>query len=142
MSPRGAGIFCTEAFENYTNPLRARGLLLIDEIDLHLHPQWQRDLRDFFDNTLPRFQILGTTHSPLTAQQCGAGELILLRRDGRKPPEAQQMRGNPRTLRLHQIMEPAFGITTTASREVERLKDRYRVLRDKKRLAKAERRPR
>ncbi len=33
----------TEVYRDYKTPLSARGLLLIDEIDLHLHPVWQRD---------------------------------------------------------------------------------------------------
>ncbi len=37
----------TEVFEDYKSPLRTRGLLLIDEVDLHLHPLWQRDLLAF-----------------------------------------------------------------------------------------------
>jgi hypothetical protein len=57
----------TTTYDDYKRPLAARGLLLIDEIDLHLHPVWQRVLKNFLDSKLPNFQILGTTHSPLMA---------------------------------------------------------------------------
>jgi predicted ATP-binding protein involved in virulence len=36
----------TDTFKDYNKPLESRGLLLIDEIDLHLHPKWQRKLYD------------------------------------------------------------------------------------------------
>jgi predicted ATP-binding protein involved in virulence len=46
------------------NPLEAEAILMIDELDLHLHPTWQQkiipDLRKVFPNT----QIIATTHSP------------------------------------------------------------------------------
>jgi hypothetical protein len=32
----------TEIFDDYKAPLKTRGLFLIDEVDLHLHPKWQR----------------------------------------------------------------------------------------------------
>lgn len=74
----------TETFIDHKDPLKARGLLLIDEIDLHLHPKWQRRLHAFLAANLPNFQIIATTHSPITAQQADEDELYALRRTGRK----------------------------------------------------------
>ena len=37
----------SRTFDDYENPLKTRGVLLIDEIDLHLHPKWQRELLAF-----------------------------------------------------------------------------------------------
>lgn len=71
----------TRTFGDYKNPLSARGLLLIDEIDLHLHPAWQRQLHSFLSKGLPHFQIIATTNSPLTAQQAAAHELYTLQRE-------------------------------------------------------------
>jgi predicted ATP-binding protein involved in virulence len=47
------------------NPLQGEGIVLIDEIDLHLHPQWQRGIIQRLRNTFPNCQFLLTTHSPL-----------------------------------------------------------------------------
>ena len=55
----------TETFEDYRAPLEARGLLLVDEIGLHLHPSWQRQLLDYISRKLPNFQRVVTTHSPM-----------------------------------------------------------------------------
>src|SRR5215213_1820411 len=66
----------TNAFEDYADPFSARGLLLIDEVDLHLHPRWQRQLMLFIEERFPNLQIVATTHSPLFAHQAGEGELF------------------------------------------------------------------
>jgi len=47
------------------NPLEGDGVILIDEVDLHLHPQWQRTLIDRLTSTFPNCQFVLTTHSPL-----------------------------------------------------------------------------
>ncbi|MBI6682709.1 AAA family ATPase [Pseudomonas viridiflava] len=47
------------------NPLHGKGVVLIDEVDLHLHPKWQRSLIEQFTTTFPNCQFLMTTHSPL-----------------------------------------------------------------------------
>ena len=46
------------------NPLEGKGLLLIDEIDLHLHPKWQRHIIPALTKTFPNCQLIVTTHSP------------------------------------------------------------------------------
>src|SRR5690606_16357245 len=40
------------------------GVVLIDEIDLHLHPKWQRDIVGNLPNAFPNLQFIATTHSP------------------------------------------------------------------------------
>src|SRR5947209_3801718 len=42
----------------------AEAVVLIDEIDLHLHPKWQRQIVGNLTATFPRFQFIATTHSP------------------------------------------------------------------------------
>ena len=117
----------TETFHNYKKPLEARGVLLIDEVDLHLHPLWQRRLMEFLRKKLPNFQILATTHSPLTAHQAGEGELYLLRREGGNgAPHLEAFGGEPRKMLLHQfLLSPAFGLETADSLHVEEMKERY-----------------
>lgn len=123
----------TETFEDYQKPLNAKGLLLIDEVDLHLHPQWQRELLTFIGDVLKNFQIVVTTHSPFTAQQAGPGELHYLYRD-KKKILLEQFTGNPKHLLVHQlIMSDIFGLKSDESMEMEKKKETYRALRDKKR---------
>ncbi|RMO97808.1 ATP binding protein [Pseudomonas syringae pv. philadelphi] len=47
------------------NPLHGNGIVLIDEVDLHLHPKWQRSLIAQLTTAFPNCQFLLTTHSPL-----------------------------------------------------------------------------
>jgi predicted ATPase len=47
------------------DPSEFRGIVLIDEIDLHLHPQAQKDIIINLTNTLPNIQFIVTTHSPI-----------------------------------------------------------------------------
>lgn len=43
------------------------GIVLIDEIDLHLHPEWQRSILPSLARAFPKLQFVCTTHSPLVA---------------------------------------------------------------------------
>ncbi|RFP62750.1 MAG: ATP-binding protein [Limnothrix sp. CACIAM 69d] len=47
------------------NPLTGKGIVLIDEIDLHLHPSWQRKICEHLAETFPNCQFVLTTHSSL-----------------------------------------------------------------------------
>ncbi len=125
----------TEVFEDYRNPLNARGLLLIDEVDLHLHPNWQRELLAFLGNHLPNFQCIVTTHSPVTAQQAGQGHLhYLTREDG--SIRIEPFSGAPSRLLINQLlMSDAFGVVSDESLDLQQKKDRYRELRDQDHLS-------
>ncbi|MGX5620864.1 AAA family ATPase [Bacillus cereus] len=54
------------------------GLILIDELDLHLHPQWQAKMIYLIKHILPKAQIIATTHSPHMVQAAAINELIAL----------------------------------------------------------------
>lgn len=47
-----------------TNPLEGTGVVLIDELDLHMHTSWQRKVLGVLKNTFPNIQFIITTHSP------------------------------------------------------------------------------
>lgn len=120
-------------FEDRQNPLLTNGILLIDEIDLHLHPSWQRKLLGYLKTKLPNFQIIASTHSPLTAQQAGEGELIILSRAKSGQIDAQLFEGIPNKMLLHQVLlSPIFGINSDESYETEQLKNEYESLKNRK----------
>jgi predicted ATP-binding protein involved in virulence len=54
------------------------GIVLIDELDLHLHPNWQRRIVDDLRNAFPNIQFIATTHSPFIVQSLREGELLEL----------------------------------------------------------------
>src|SRR4029077_19661213 len=58
------------------------GLVLIDELDLHLHPLWQVGLIRALKRTLPRIQFVATTHSPMLLPGLERDEIWHLRLEG------------------------------------------------------------
>ncbi|HRH43748.1 MAG TPA: AAA family ATPase [Pyrinomonadaceae bacterium] len=79
--------FASRMFELYPkseNPLAEPAVVLIDEIDLHLHPKWQRDLLDWLSDLCPNTQFIVTTHSPLIVQAAAARDanFAVCRREG------------------------------------------------------------
>ena len=61
-----------------TNPLNEEGIILIDEIDLHLHPNWQRMMVPQLRKTFPNCQFMITTHSPQVVSEVKSESLFIL----------------------------------------------------------------
>lgn len=57
------------------------GIITIDEVELHLHPIWQKRIAEALKFAFPRAQILATTHSPHVIQAAQGSEVFALRRD-------------------------------------------------------------
>lgn len=77
--------FCKKLFDRYPdseNPLKEPAVLLIDEIDLHLHPQWQRGIIKSLTDIFPATQFIVTTHSPFIIQSMEDVNLYILKREG------------------------------------------------------------
>ena len=62
-------------------PEQMAGIVLIDEIDLHLHPRWQAALVPALRATFPRMQFIATTHSPMVLPGLKQHEIVMLRLD-------------------------------------------------------------
>jgi hypothetical protein len=72
-------------FENYPDspdPLAEPAVVLVDEIDLHLHPKWQRILMSYLGERFPNTQFIVTAHSPLIVQSAPDANIVVLRREG------------------------------------------------------------
>lgn len=65
-----------EANPEMDDPLNSEGIVLIDEVDLHLHPEWQRDFLPNLLNAFPNIQFIVTTHSPFIIQSVDKGKLV------------------------------------------------------------------
>lgn len=64
------------------NPMEGSGIVLIDEIDLHMHPAWQRRILSVLRELFPNIQFLITTHSPQILGEIDRSyNLFLLRKD-------------------------------------------------------------
>ena len=76
--------FCKRMFELYPdskNPLHEEAVMLVDELDLHLHPRWQRDIVPALSKEFPNVQFIVTTHSPHVLQSMEDVNLYVLKRN-------------------------------------------------------------
>jgi predicted ATP-binding protein involved in virulence len=58
--------------------LSSTGVVMVDEIDAHLHPSWQREIGPWLRRQFPRVQFLVTTHSPIVCQSADENGLFVL----------------------------------------------------------------
>ena len=71
-----------ERYPQSPDPLSEPGIVLIDEIDLHLHPRWQRHAMEDLSKCFPKLQFVATAHSPLIVQAGEGANLAVLRKEG------------------------------------------------------------
>jgi predicted ATP-binding protein involved in virulence len=79
------------------NPLEGDGVVLIDEIDLHLHPKWQQSVLPNLLNTFPNIQFITTTHSPQVLTTVPNECIRVLSSDGVTIPQVQTLGEESRT---------------------------------------------
>ncbi|MCY2964625.1 MAG: AAA family ATPase [Planctomycetota bacterium] len=70
---------------NSADPLKEAAVVLIDEIDSHLHPRWQRKVMRYLTGIFPNTQFIATAHSPLVVQAADEEtNIVVLRRRGKR----------------------------------------------------------
>lgn len=93
-------------------PLEEPAIVLIDEIDLHLHPHWQRIIRQTVSASFPQVQFIATAHSPLMAQNYLDTNIVVLTRRG----ESVHIENDPAVLTSWGVDEVVtselFGLTS------------------------------
>jgi len=100
--------------------IKRSGVVLIDEIDAHLHPQWQREIGFWLKKHFPKIQFLVTTHSPIVCQAADKNGLFVLPKPGSENPPRpltdeeyrKVVASRPDTI----LLTPAFGLQNTRSR--------------------------
>jgi hypothetical protein len=115
-------------YPDSANPLLQPAIILVDEIDLHLHPKWQRQLRERLAEHFPAVQFIATAHSPLMAQSYIGENLAVVHRESdhavilNDPPQVAGWR-------LDQVItSELFGLETPFSLDIERMLDEQRLL--------------
>jgi predicted ATP-binding protein involved in virulence len=86
------------------NPLHGAGVVLIDELELHLHPKWQLDVVENLRATFPNIQFIATTHSPFILQTAREGEVINLDGDLAVEPAGRT---------IEEVTRLVMGVTNT-----------------------------
>jgi predicted ATPase len=69
-------------YPDMENPLEGIGIILIDEIELHMHPTWQRMIIPRLTQTFPNCQFIVTTHSPQVLSHIQPESIYLLKKVG------------------------------------------------------------
>jgi predicted ATP-binding protein involved in virulence len=101
-------------------PALTPGIVLVDELDLHLHPTWQRTIVEKLKKIFPAIQFITTTHSPFIVQSLEAGELLNL--DNKVTDLA------PQDLSIGEVAENIMGVESDyseANKEVEDISTNY-----------------
>lgn len=107
------------------------GVVLIDEIDTHLHPDWQRDIGFWFKAHFPEVQFIVTSHSPLVCPAADGGRIYHLPQPGtgsafrlQKDDYETVVSGKPDEI----LLTPAFGLEHTRSPRAVRGRERHALL--------------
>jgi predicted ATPase len=121
-----------QAFPNSSDPLKEEGVVLIDELDIHLHPIWQRDIALWLREQFPNIHFIVATHSPLIAAGAGPEALTLKfsldegKAEVEKVPDIYAMN-------VDRILQSsAFGLVSPFSPQTQKKIDRYDELVPKK----------
>ncbi len=94
------------------------GIIMIDEIDIHLHPQWQAKLVKILKEVFNKAQIIATTHSPSVLQNATAEEIISLHKDENNNTYIKKLNLGEYGLQgwtLEEIMKDVMGMPYTTS---------------------------
>jgi hypothetical protein len=129
-----------ERYPDSPHPLAEPAVVLVDEIDLHLHPQWQRRLIGHLTEHFPNTQFIVTAHSPLVVQAAAGANIAVLRREGDHAVidnDVQAIRG----WRIDQIYtSELFGLESARPPELDEVLKRRREILSKPKLTKADER--
>jgi predicted ATP-binding protein involved in virulence len=115
------------------DPLSEPAIVLVDEIDLHLHPKWQRTIMDFLTERFPNTQFIVTAHSPLVVQAAQDANIVLLRREG----DRVVIDNNPEIIdnwRVDQILTSLFELPSARSATLDPLLKRREEILTKPKL--------
>jgi predicted ATP-binding protein involved in virulence len=113
------------------DPLHGEALVLIDEIELHLHPAWQRHVLPSLLRTFPRCQFVVTTHSPQVLSEVPTESVVLLR-DFKFHLPAAPTSGRDSNAILEEVMD-----VSERPKDVANAFDKVRVLLDEARFDEA-----
>ena len=128
-----------ERYPRSSKPLHQPAIVLVDEVDLHLHPLWQREVRDHLAERFPQVQFIATAHSPLMAQSSLGANLAIVRWEN----DHAVIEDDPVVVdgwRLDQVVtSDLFGLVSSRPRHIAALQQRRLKLAQKSPLSDTER---
>ncbi|SMQ61005.1 TIGR02646 family protein [Bacillus sp. OV166] len=107
----------------------ARGIVLLDEIDVHLHPRWKMSIVSQLKELFKHVQFITTTHDPLCLRGLNKGEIMVLERKGDGVQVQFDELPSPEGLRTDQLLTSEFfGLSSTMDKDTEQLFLEYYAL--------------
>ncbi len=125
----------SEIFTGGGRTIGIPGVVLIDEVDAHLHPSWQKRIGFWLTEHFPRMQFIVTTHSPLICHAAEKGSIFALPVPG-AGGSGRILQGAERDRLVYGDVSDAyateaFGVDDTGSPESHRMRERLAVLNTK-----------
>jgi predicted ATP-binding protein involved in virulence len=108
------------------DPLQGEGVVLIDEIELHLHPKWQREIIPALIRTFPNCQFIVTTHSPQVLGEVKGKVYQLKSTSEGIIAESLQTYGRD----SNQILEDVMGVSERSPEFQDKLRKLFRLIED------------
>jgi predicted ATP-binding protein involved in virulence len=131
---RGTGSWLLDLMGNcikaglWDSPQRLAGIVLLDEMDEHLHPKWQKTLVTTLRSLLPNIQFIATTHSPLAIVNTKPGELFATRLRNSVAELISEPLPSPDGRGANELLLGEwFGLSSTLDTTSEKLLSRYRT---------------
>ena len=124
-----------EYYEFPENLAEKPGILIVDEIDAHLHPSWQRRIIPTLTQHFPNLQIFCSTHSPLMLAGLKEGQVQLLRRDEKGKVTVSRNERDIIGWSADEIMRFLLEVRTPTDLETARHAERLQELRMKAELS-------
>lgn len=110
-----------ELLSHWKNLEEAQAVVLIDEIETHLHPRWKMQVMSSLRKALPRVTFVVTTHDPLCLRGLDDGEVQVLHRDENRNIEKLLDLPSIKGMRSEQLLtSDYFGLSSTADPAIEK----------------------
>lgn len=111
---------------NAKDPTKGEGIVLIDEIDLHLHPSWQRIMIPKLQEVFPNIQFIITTHSPQVLSHIKPESIFLLKNENNELSYSKAIESYGKN--TDRILEDLLGVDARPSEEKKRINQIFRYI--------------
>ena len=117
----------------------AEGIVLVDELDAHLHPSWRKRIVSDLRRCFPNVQFIATTHDPLCLRGLNEGEVAVLRRGRGNSVLAVRDLPSPAAMTPDQLLTSEhFGLSSIVEPEISQIFREYYQLLAKGKLSSSE----
>ncbi|HGM5882662.1 MAG: AAA family ATPase [Stenotrophomonas maltophilia] len=118
-------------FDKWEDSASAEGIVIIDEIENHLHPVWKMRIVPALRDAFPRIQFITTTHDPLCLQDFDYDEISIITRSSSGGASIRNAPKSTDMMRIDEVLtSPNFGLGSTLSLRLKQTFDEYYGLLD------------